>query len=438
MQPDPTSRAADAVQMALEAGADDAFAQHAQSRDVEFSYRDGALESVKDATSRSLTLQLYVDGRYSAHTTTDVEPDRLRAFIREAVALTRALEPDEFREITPPELYADRPTVDLDLVDPAVAALEREQRLAWCATLDEAARRHARVLSATAGIYDGTVESSAASSNGFSGAQRSTYCWLGSSVTLRDRDDRRAEDSFYAGATHMEDLPWAKSIGDEALARAVARLDAQKGPTGRMTMVVDARAASSLVGRLLGAAYAYAVQQGRSFWAPLIGRQAFSEKLEITDDPLIPRGFASRLFDQEGISAKVLPIVSAGVVENLYVDTYYGRKADMAPTTGTPSNVRVGTGTQSLEELLKEAGEGVYVTSWLGGNADGTTGDFSLGLRGHLIENGAVGRPVGEMNVTGNLRTLFSRLEALGNDPYPYATILAPSMLFTGVDFSGA
>jgi PmbA protein len=88
--------------------------------------------------------------------------------------------------------------------------------------------------------------------------------------------------------------------------------------------------------------------------------------------------------------------------------------------------------------LLEEAGEGVYVTSWLGGNADGTTGDFSLGLRGHLIENGAIGRPVGEMNVTGNLRTLFTRLEAVGNDPYPYATILAPSLLFSGVDFSGA
>src|SRR5690606_7996185 len=264
------------------------------------------------------------------------------------------------------------------------------------------------------------------------------YCWLGSSVTLEDRGDRRAEDAFYAGGAHIDDLPEAKSIGSTALERALARLGSEKGPTGRMTMVVDARAASSLVGRLLGAAYAYAVQQNRSFWAPLIGKRAFSETLEIVDDPLIPRGLGSRLYDAEGIAAKVLPIVSGGVIENLYVDTYYGRKAGLAPTTGSPSNVRVGTGTKSLEELLQDAGEGVYVTSWLGGNADGTTGDFSLGLRGHMIENGTIGRPVGEMNVTGNLRTLFSRLEAAGNDPYPYATILAPSLVFNGVDFSGA
>jgi PmbA protein len=95
-------------------------------------------------------------------------------------------------------------------------------------------------------------------------------------------------------------------------------------------------------------------------------------------------------------------------------------------------------GNQGLEELLSEAGDGIYVTSWLGGNADGTTGDFSLGLRGHVIENGKVGRPVGEMNVTGNLRDLFSRLEIVGNDPYPYSSTLSPSLVFSGVDFSGA
>ena len=438
MRPDLDARAADAVQLALDAGADETFAFATQSRNVEFSYRDGALEKVQDATSRNLSVQVYANGRYSSHQTTDLEPDRLRDFVHEAVALTRALEPDPFRQITPATLFKGRKAVDLDLEDAAVAGLDRERRLAWCTALDGATRTHERVISATAGVYDGTVISAAASSNGFSGSQRSTYCWLGSNVTLKDRGDRRASDGFYAGGTHLDDLPATKSIGETALERALVRLDSEKGPTGKATMVVDSRAAASLVGRLIGPADAASVQQGRSFWASLVGRKAFSDKLSITDDPLIVRGFGSRLYDREGIAAKVLPIVTAGRVENLYVDTYYGRKAEMEPTTGSPSNVRIVTGTRSLDELLGDAGEGVYVTSWLGGNADGTTGDFSLGLRGHMIENGRIGRPVGEMNVTGNLRRLFLRLEALGNDPYPYATVLAPSMLFSGVDFSGA
>ena len=221
--------------------------------------------------------------------------------------------------------------------------------------------------------------------------------------------------------------------------RALSRLDSEKGPTLKSTMLVDSRAAGQLIGRLLRPANAGSVQQGRSFWAGLVGEQAFSNRLTIIDDPLIKRGLASRHYDAEGISAKVLPIVEEGVVRNLYVDTYYGRKGDMAPTTGFASNRRIALGEHSLEQLLAEVGDGVYVTSWLGGNADSTTGDFSLGLRGHMIENGAVGRPVGEMNVTGNLRELFGQLELVGNDPYPYSFsgMLAPSLVFADVDFSG-
>jgi PmbA protein len=431
-------RAAQAVTMAQDAGADEAWATASKSRDVEFQFRDGSLEKVKDTTSRSLDIEVYADGRYSSHQTTDLSADRMQGFVAEAVAITRALEPDEFRRITPVELFAGRPADDLDLVDAAVAAISREQRLAWCQALDGVATDHEKVISATSGIYDGTYELASISSNGFAGSQASTYCWYGSSITLRDRGDRRAEDGFYAGSPHVSALPAASDVARAGLDRALARLGSEKGPTVKTTMVVDARAAGQLIGRLLGAASARRVQQGQSFWADLVGKAAFSDKLTIVDDPLIPRGFGSRHFDSEGISARYLPIVEEGEVRNLYVDTYHGRKTGMKPTTGSPSNRVIGLGDLGLEELLAEVGDGVYVTSWLGGNADNTTGDFSLGLRGHMIENGKVGRPVGEMNVTGNLRDLFGRLELVGNDVYPYSSTLSPSLVFGGVDFSGA
>ena len=431
-------RAVAAVELAKNAGADDAWTTASQNRDVEFEYRDGALEKVKDTTSQGLSIKIYANGRYSSHNTTDLKPERLGAFVQEAVAITRALEPDEYRQITPDDLFANRPTNDLDLVDAQVATLDRDQRMAWCQALDEATHNHDRVISATSGVYDGKRRSASASSNGFLGTQESTYCWFGASVTLKDQGDKRAEDGFYAGNAHVAELPDASAVGRVALERTLSRLNSEKGPTMKGTMLVDSRAAASLIGRLLRPANGGSVQQGRSFWASLIGEKAFSDKLTIIDDPLIKRGLASRYYDSEGISARVLPIIENGIVRNIYVDTYYGRKGDMAPTTGTPSNRRIALGEHSLEQLLIEVNDGVYVTSWLGGNADGTTGDFSLGLRGHIIENGKVGRPVGEMNVTGNLKDLFGQLELVGNDPYPYSTTLAPSLVFGGVDFSGA
>lgn len=430
-------RAAQAVELAQKSGAQDAWSTASQSRDVQFEYRDGNLEKVKDTTSQNLDIRIYAGGRYSSHSTTDLSPNRLQDFITEAVAITGALEPDEYRRITPESLFTDRPTDDLDLVDASVQSLNREQRIAWCRALDEVAHQNERVISATSGVYDGTQRSASASSNGFLDEQQSTYCWFGAEVTLRDRGDKRAEDAFYAGGAHVVDLPDPEKVGTIALERTLSRLDSEKGPTVKAPMVVDSRAAASLIGRLLGSANARSVQQGRSFWAPLVDEEAFSKKLTIIDDPLIKRGLASRHYDNEGISSRALPIVENGVVRNIYVDTYYGRKGNMTPTTGSPSNRVVKLGGQSLEQLLGEAGAGVYVTSWLGGNADSTTGDFSLGLRGHMIEDGKIGRPVGEMNVTGNLRDLFTRLELVGNDPYPYSSTLAPSLVFADVDFSG-
>ncbi len=432
------SRATQAVELAQAAGADDVWATARQGRDVEFGYRDGALEKVKDTTSRSLAVQIYADGRYSSHQTTDLNPERLRSFIAEAVAITRALEPDEHRHITPAELFAGRVEHDLDLVDDSVAKIDRQRRQEWCQSLDEAATAHERVISATSGVYDGSQLSASASSNGFLGTQESTYCWYGSSVTLRDHGERRASDGYYVGGVYVDSLPAAHDVAAMALERSLARLGSEKGPTAKTTMLVDSRAAASLIGRLLRPASGRAVHLGQSFWSGRVGEQAFSDKLTIVDNPLIPRGLGSRSFDSEGIAARQLPIVERGVVRNLYVDTYHGRKANMAPTTGSASNRVVGIGGHSLNELLREAGDGVYVTSWLGGNADGTTGDYSLGLSGHLIENGEIGRPVGEMNVTGNLLDLFGRLELTGYDVYPYSTTLSPSLLFADVDFSGA
>ena len=128
--PSMLARVQQTVEVGKKAGADDVFATVSRSRAVEFSWRDGKLETVKDTTSRSLVVRLFVQGRYSSHTTTDLDPDRIAVFVGRTLALTRALESDHHRKITPPELYAWRSQRDLQLFAPRVQALSREQRLA--------------------------------------------------------------------------------------------------------------------------------------------------------------------------------------------------------------------------------------------------------------------------------------------------------------------
>ena len=253
---------------------------------------------------------------------------------------------------------------------------------------------------------------------------------------MNDRGDRRVSGGDGAGGSHTAILRAPDDLAASAVERTRVRMGAEKGPTAKTNMIVDARVAGRLIGRLLGSANARSISQGRSFWMPLVGQNAFASLLTITDEPLLTRGQASRHFDREGIAARRLPIITGGRVDNLYVDTYYGSKANLAPTTGNRSNLMIGTGEHDQATLVERAGSGIFVTGWLGGNADGTTGDFSLGVSGHLIEDGQIGKPVTEMNVTGNLKDLFTRLSATGNDPYPYSQVRSPTLVFEDVDFS--
>ena len=431
-------RAADAVTMAKDAGAGDVWASAGLSRDVTFTWREGRLEKVEESTARSVGVQIYAQGRYATHSTTDLRPEQLRGFLREAVAMTRALQPDPHRLIPDPALFEGRSDVDLDQVDANLASFGREERAALCAELEAAAHADERVISATSYVSDTYAASAHASSNGFVGQRDGTQLWYGAEVTVRDAGDRRPEESRWVGGRHLAGLPTAAEVGGEALALALRRLGSEKGPTTRATMVVDPRAAGRLVSSLFGPSDARSVQQERSFWAGVLGQPFVSDKLTVSDEPLLPRGFGSRLYDGEGIAARPLPLIEAGVARNLFVDTYYGRKLGVAPTTGGYSNLVVAPGERALEALLADVSDGIYVTAWLGGNSDPTTGDFSFGLRGHRIAGGRIGAPVGEMNVTGRLPALFGALAEVGRDPWPYGRLLAPALVFEGVQFSGA
>jgi len=425
-----------AVSLAKDAGAQGAFASIDRQRSVSVEVRDLELEKVQESTDTALELQVYVDGRYSSHGTNDLRPDALKSFVTQAVALTRALEVDAFRELPDPSRYPQR-LVDLGLHDPAVEAQQVEAQLEKAMALNARVAGKDDVISASSTVYAGHGESGAVSSNGFSGVYGGTSAGMYANVTLQGEGDKRPEGGWGMNARHLDQLLGPEVIGDEAMLRARRRLGSKKGPTTKTTMVVDRDAATSLVVRLLGPASGGAVQQGRSMWADKVGQRVVDEKLTIVNDPLIPGAVASRPFDGEGVAAFQMPIIEGGVLKNYFLSTYYARKLEAKPTTGSWGNIVVEPGPRDLDAILRSVGTGIYVTSWLGGNADSTTGDFSFGLRGHLIERGTIGEPVGEMNVTGNLLTLFGGLKELGNDPWEHSMFRVPSMVFEDVQFSG-
>lgn len=436
--------ARDQVELALEhatkLGASAAVVVFSAGRTVELAQRDGRLEKLHEADTASLSVQLYVDGRYSVHSTSDLRPLSLSRFVERAVAMTRLLDEDLHRRLLDPRYYSTQTQYEagIDIADPTHAAVTPEQRRAVVADIEDAARSlGGPIVSAKSYCYDGQWRSVRRHSDGFAGESWGTSFAMSATVSVKDRDGRKPAESWGASTRHRADLPTPANIGRTAAERAMARLGQSQMDSGAMTLVLENRVVSNLLGRWLRGLQGQALQQERSFLLDRLGRRVGSSLFTLIDDPTLPRGSASRVYDGEGFAAKRRTLVERGILKSFLIGSYYANKMGVEPTGATTGNLIIPPGSDGTDALIRQVKRGVLVTGFLGGNSDTTRGDFSHGIDGFSIENGALGGPIGEMNVSGDHSTLWDRLVAVGDDPWSWGATRSPTLVFDDVSVSG-
>ncbi|MFO0760131.1 MAG: TldD/PmbA family protein [Byssovorax sp.] len=428
------------VALAKKKGAGDARATATLSREVEVVWRDGRVEKVSEATTQGVSVNLYVDGRYGSVMTSDLRPEALERFLEESIALTRTLAKDPYRALPDPKRYEGRAKVDLQIDDPAYESVTAEVRRKRAKEMEEGARSASgasAIISVEANVSDTRTRSAMVSSNGFEGERYETELWQDASVTCKDKDGRRPEESDGAGERFFASLPPPAETGKKAAERAIGTLGAAKIKSAVVPLVIENRAGARMIRSLLAAMTGRALQQKQSFLEGKLGKAVASKHLTLIDDPLLLRGLASRLYDGDGFAAQKRVIFDKGVLKTFFIDDYYARKLKVDPTTGGSTNLIFDGGKHMLAEHLAAVKEGILVTGFLGGNSNSTTGDFSAGFQGYRITGGKQAEPVAEMNLSGNLMTFFDHLSAVGADPWPYAAIRTPTLVFDGVQVAG-
>ena len=198
-----------AIQIAKSSGADDCRVAVGGERFVEIGYRDRKPENIKEASTRGLRVEIFVNKRYSSQTTSDLRPDSLKAFIANAVASTKLLAEDPFRTLPEPEYYRGRSDVDLKQYDPDYENVTPESRHSFVKAIEESclARGGDRVISVEASAYDSHEERLLMTSNGFEGYQEATVFYGGGQMTAKDESDRRPAEYGVAVAMNRKALP---------------------------------------------------------------------------------------------------------------------------------------------------------------------------------------------------------------------------------------
>jgi PmbA protein len=202
-------------------------------------------------------------------------------------------------------------------------------------------------------------------------------------------------------------------------------------------MILLNRSAGRLLGAFQGPLGGGGIFEQRSCMNDRLGTRVGSDLFTIYDDPTIPRGLGSRPWDGDALIARPRTVVETGILKEYNIGVYYGRKLNVAPTSASMSNWIVPPGARTMQEMAADLPKAIVVSGFLGGNSNATTGDFSFGIRGVLLEYGEPVQSLSEMNVGGNVTDLFERLVEVGNDPWEYSSVRSPSLLLEGIRFSG-
>ncbi len=428
-----------AMEQALSLGADEVKIALNRSRGVDLEWRDGRIEQVQERRHRGLSAEIFVNGRYSVNSTSDLRPEALTKFLNDTISMTRLLEPDLHRRLPDPERYQGRAELDLDLEDRSFGEIQAQERLEQVMALEALVRQEELpIISVSTGRSDSFSESARVHSNGFEGHRRSSNFSLSAMVTVQDQGERRPMGWDYGLRRHMEELPSAERIAQKATQSAAAQLGARSLKTGRYPVLVENRALGRLLGALLQPLSGPLLQQKRSLWEGKLGEQICSPLLSLKDSPHRPRGLGAALWDGDGFATQPRYIIQEGRLMTYLIDDYYARKMGVEPTGANTHDLEWAYGDQDLKGLIADVKEGLLLERFLGGNSNETTGEISMGCAGRVIRDGQIAEPVSEVNLSGHFGEIWQRLVAVGDDPDENSSARCPSCLFEDVQLSGS
>ena len=433
------------VAAALKAGADAAEAVLAERQSLSITVRMDQLEEVEREEARDLGVRVFVGQRQATVSGSDISADARARLIERVVAMARLAPEDPYAGLAPEDRLANGAGPDLDLFDPDEPSAD------WLEHQARAAEQAARAVRGVTNSDGGSAGWSSSrwrlvTSGGFSGSHRATGSSLSASAIAGEGSgmERGGEGR---SVRWRADLPAPGAIGAEAGRRAVSRLGARKIDSTTAPVVFENRLATSLLGPLIGAISGPSIARGASFLKHKLGQPVFGDQITLTEDPHRRRGLGSAGCDDEGVANPRRALIDRGVLTTWLLNTGSARQLGLETTghasrglAGAPgvstTNLTLEPGEDDLAALLRQAKNGLLVTSMFGPSLNANTGDWSVGVSGDWFEDGELAYPVTEITVAGNLIDIYARMIA-GSDLEIRGSANSPSLLVDALAIAG-
>ena len=237
-----------------------------------------------------------------------------------------------------------------------------------------------------------------------------------------------SENLGHAGGLELFDKTTPYSLGKAVAEKAVKLLDVKAPPSGQFSIVVHPTLCATLLHEAIGHCLEADIAMSGGGFGHQMGKLVSSKLVTIFDDGTVKGGLGYFPFDDEGVKCKHTVLIEKGILRSFMHDRTSAALAEVHPTGNAhawdysveplirQTNIGIEAGDFSLEEMIEEVKDGLYLEGTFGGQADANA-DFTFGFQNaKWIKNGRSGEELRGANVAGNAIEVFKTIDAVGKE----------------------
>jgi len=214
----------------------------------------------------------------------------------------------------------------------------------------------------------------------------------------------------------------------------------------QIPVLFNPKAVGNLLRPILLALSGVLVHKGSSRLIGKMNERIADERLDLLDDATIPFAPQSAPADNEGVPTRPTLLLEKGVLKSYLLDLQTAGLLGMQPTghgyrsyasrpSPSRSNLVVGSGTDSYQDMMAGLERGLIVDQTLGsGQSNLLAGEFSVNVAlGFLVEGGKIKGRVKDCMVAGNVYDLLNQVEGISRERQWVGSEHMPAICVRGI-----
>lgn len=253
------------------------------------------------------------------------------------------------------------------------------------------------------------------------------------SSVVAERNGRREQASWNLGghrdfSFYTDEV--VNKIATKSVSNALKLFDAIQPPAGEIPVVLGPGVTGVLLHEAIGHGMEADFNRKKvSTYSAMLGKKVAEPFVTIIDDGTNMNLSGSINVDDEGTPGQKTILVENGILTSYLHDKISAKHYGVAPTGNgrrqdfqnqpmpRMRNTYMLGGEASVEEVLRQAGNGIYVEDVSNGQVKIGEGDFAFYVsQGRMIENGKLTAPIKDVNIMGNGPKMLANITMAAND----------------------